>query len=153
MLQRRGGPAVQLIGSDQALKGVALVAAALNERVVSAKGRRERGEQVHQRVVDLLAAPHSRLATCSLRVEHLVGGEVHVEAARRGGNVDALLLEGDHVEVHQVALQLATSGRGVPPRGGEHLEGRWRGGGAGRRRRPGLRNERRQLDGGRGIGG
>lgn len=50
------------------------------------------------------------------RVELVVGGLVDVEAPRTGRDVEAFVLHGDDVEVHEVAVELARAWRRVPGR-------------------------------------
>lgn len=93
-------PAVDLEGCTDALKGMLQGALALDGAEVLLEEGRERVEEIDERVVD-------PVLVVGLRVEHVVGALVDEEALGGGGQMVALVLHCDHVQVHEVALHFA----------------------------------------------
>lgn len=114
MLDLRGAPGVELIRRGDPLERVPLCAASLHRREAALEARAQLIEQLDQAVAEVARGRR-------FRAERLLARLVDEEAAGAGRQVVLLLLERDHVQVHEVAVELPIARRRVPARSRQHL--------------------------------
>ena len=108
-------PRVDLKGRADPLEGMLLSALLLDLSKSLFERAAERVEQVDERVIHFVCG-------VLLGTECVIGALVDVEAFEGGRQVIALILYGDHVQVHEVAFHFAFSRRWIPAAERELLE-------------------------------